>query len=269
MALQFLVSYTYGKSLDYGSSAASGGGAVGGGQTVTNMDAWHGPSGYDMRHRASISYVYELPFGTGRRWMSDAGGILEGIVGGWQLSGITTLTTGRPFTVTLQTGVNNGAPSWPNRDRFGRARQADCRSLVQHGRLRGAAAKYLRRQRTRHPLRTGPHATSMRRCRSDSSSADVRMRSSGGTSSTCSTIPGFGFPNSAIGNADRGPHHDDHRRQPQHAVRAEGQFLSERTTGGTSREQRHSLPRLFLSCMCVCGTSAAGTAAGRLRAECA
>ena len=33
--LQFLVSYTYGKSLDYGSSAASGGGAVGGGQTVT------------------------------------------------------------------------------------------------------------------------------------------------------------------------------------------------------------------------------------------
>jgi hypothetical protein len=113
--LQFLVSYTYGKSLDYGSSAASGGGAVGGGQTVTNMDAWHGPSGYDTRHRAVISNVYELPFGTGRRWMSEAGGLLQGVVGGWQLSGITTLTTGRPFTVTLQTGVNNGAPSWPNR----------------------------------------------------------------------------------------------------------------------------------------------------------
>jgi Carboxypeptidase regulatory-like domain/TonB-dependent Receptor Plug Domain len=113
--LQFLVSYTYGKSLDYGSSAASGGGAVGGGQTVTNMEAWHGPSGYDTRHRAVISNVYELPFGQGRRWMSEAGGLVEGIVGGWQLSGITTLTTGRPFTVTLQTGVNNGAPSWPNR----------------------------------------------------------------------------------------------------------------------------------------------------------
>jgi hypothetical protein len=113
--LQFLVSYTFGKSLDYGSSAASGGGAVGGGQTVTDMDAWHGPSGYDTRHRAVISNVYELPFGTGRRWMSEAGGLLQGVVGGWQLSGITTLTTGRPFTVTLQTGVNNGAPSWPNR----------------------------------------------------------------------------------------------------------------------------------------------------------
>ena len=58
---QFLVSYTYGKSLDYGASAASGGGAVGNGQTITNMDAWHGPSGFDVRHRTSISYVYELP----------------------------------------------------------------------------------------------------------------------------------------------------------------------------------------------------------------
>jgi hypothetical protein len=113
--LQFLVSYTYGKSLDYGGAAASGGGAVGGGQTITNMDAWHGPSGYDVRHRAVVSYVYQLPFGQGRRWMGDAGGLLEGIVGGWQLSGITTMTTGRPFTVFLQTGVNNGAPSWPNR----------------------------------------------------------------------------------------------------------------------------------------------------------
>jgi hypothetical protein len=113
--VQFLVSYTYGKSLDYGSSAASGGGAVGNGQTITNMDAWHGPSGFDTRHRAVISYVYELPFGTGRRWMSEPGGLLQGIVGGWQLSGITTLTTGRPFSVSLQTGVNNNAPSWPNR----------------------------------------------------------------------------------------------------------------------------------------------------------
>ena len=113
--VQFLVSHTYGKSLDYGGSAASGGGAVGNGQTITDIDAWHGPSGFDVRHRTSISYVFELPFGTGRRWMSGAGKVLQGVVGGWQLSGITTLTTGRPFSVTLQAGVNNNAPSWPDR----------------------------------------------------------------------------------------------------------------------------------------------------------
>ncbi len=112
--LQFLFSYTYGKALDYGGSAASGGGAVGNGQTITNIAAWHGPSGFDTRHRAVISYVYELPFGPERRWLKE-GGVLGAIVGGWQLAGITTLTTGRPFSVSLQTGVNNGAPSWPNR----------------------------------------------------------------------------------------------------------------------------------------------------------
>jgi hypothetical protein len=84
------------------------------------MDAWKGPSGFDVRHRAVISYVYELPFGEGRRWMSDAGGFLRSVVGGWQLSGITTMTTGRPFSVSLQTGVNNGAPSWPDRLGSGR-----------------------------------------------------------------------------------------------------------------------------------------------------
>jgi Carboxypeptidase regulatory-like domain/TonB dependent receptor-like, beta-barrel/TonB-dependent Receptor Plug Domain len=112
--LQFLLSYTYGKSLDYGGSAASGGGAVGSPQTVTNLNAGRGPSGFDTRHRAVISGVWEMPWGPGRRWMNDSG-VLGAVVGGWQLSGIGTLTTGRPFTVFMQNGVNNGAPSWPDR----------------------------------------------------------------------------------------------------------------------------------------------------------
>ena len=117
--MQFLVSYTYGKALDYGGSAASGGGAVGNPQTVTNLNAGHGPAGFDVRHRAVISGVWELPWGPGRRWMAE-GGALGAIVGGWQMAGIATLTTGRPFTVFMQTGVNNGAPSWPNRVGSGR-----------------------------------------------------------------------------------------------------------------------------------------------------
>lgn len=108
-----LFSYTWGKSLDYGGSAASGGGATGGPQTVTNLNAGKGPSGFDVRHRAVISSVYELPFGPGKPWLQE--GLAAQIAGGWQLSGIITLTTGRPFNVTLRTGVNNGAPSWPNR----------------------------------------------------------------------------------------------------------------------------------------------------------
>lgn len=112
--LQGLFSYTYSKVLDFGGSAASGGGATGGPQTVTNIRAGRGPAGFDVKHRAVMSYVYDLPFGPGRKWASQ-GGLIGKIVGGWQISGITTLTTGRPFNVNLNVGVNNGAPSWPNR----------------------------------------------------------------------------------------------------------------------------------------------------------
>jgi hypothetical protein len=112
--LQMLFSYTWGKSLDYGGSAASGGGQTGGPQTVTNLNAGKGPSGYDVRHRAVLSAVYELPWGPDRPWLNQ-GGLLSAIVGGWQTSTIVTMTSGRPFNVSLAAGVNNGAPSWPNR----------------------------------------------------------------------------------------------------------------------------------------------------------
>jgi TonB dependent receptor len=112
--MQMLFSYTWGKSLDYGGSAASGGGQTGNPQTVTNLDAGKGPSGFDVRHRAVLSAVYELPWGPNRAWLNQ-GGLLAAIVGGWQSSTIMTATTGRPFNVSLAAGVNNGAPSWPNR----------------------------------------------------------------------------------------------------------------------------------------------------------
>jgi hypothetical protein len=111
--VQFLASYTYSKSLDYGGSAASGGGAVGNPQTITNLKAGYGPSGFDMRHRFVGSWVYETPFGKGRKYLNS--GWVSNILGGWELDGIATLNTGRPFSVTLANGVTNGGPSWPDR----------------------------------------------------------------------------------------------------------------------------------------------------------
>ncbi|HEY6403979.1 MAG TPA: TonB-dependent receptor, partial [Blastocatellia bacterium] len=49
---------------------------------------------FDRTHRAIFTYVYDLPF------MRDQQGALGRIVGGWQLSGITTFESGTPFTVT-------------------------------------------------------------------------------------------------------------------------------------------------------------------------
>ena len=200
---QFLVSYTYGKSLDYGASAASGGGAVGGGQTITNMDAWKGPSGFDTRHRAVISYVYELPFGSGRAYMADSGAVMQGLVGGWQLSGITTLTTGRPFSVSLQTGVNNGAPSWP--DRIGSGKLDDPTVDLWFNTADFVAPPQNTYGNAGRGILYGPGHVNF------DTSLSKRFASGGGSTVEVRwdvfnlfNHPGFGFPNSTIGNPSAG-----------------------------------------------------------------
>ena len=46
-----------------------------------------------------FSSVYQLPFGKGQRWL-NRGGVLDYVLGHWQASGILTLQSGEPFTVT-------------------------------------------------------------------------------------------------------------------------------------------------------------------------
>jgi outer membrane receptor protein involved in Fe transport len=45
-------------------------------------------------HTFVLSYVYDLPFGSGHRYLSDATGITQHVVSGWQVSGITTFRSG-------------------------------------------------------------------------------------------------------------------------------------------------------------------------------
>ena len=47
-----------------------------------------------------ISYSYALPFGTGQALFGGAGNIVNKLIGGWQISGITSFQTGQPFSVT-------------------------------------------------------------------------------------------------------------------------------------------------------------------------
>lgn len=121
---QILGVYTLGKSLDYGGSIASGGGNTGAAQTVTCIKCGYGASGFDVRHRAVINGLYDLPWGKGRMF-SIENKILDAIAGGWQIGGIVTATTGRPYNVSLANGVNNGAPSWPDRIKSGKLDNPD------------------------------------------------------------------------------------------------------------------------------------------------
>jgi hypothetical protein len=55
-------------------------------------------AGYDIPHNLQIGTGYELPFGKGKKWLTDKAP--AAILGGWQVTGIYSYYTGRPFTVT-------------------------------------------------------------------------------------------------------------------------------------------------------------------------
>jgi hypothetical protein len=61
-------------------------------------------SDFDRRHSLQGYVVSELPFGRGRRFLSDAHPVLNQIVGGWELGSILVWESGRPFTV--YSGIN-------------------------------------------------------------------------------------------------------------------------------------------------------------------
>ena len=57
-----------------------------------------GPAAMDITSQASLTGVYELPFGHGRHWLGSASGLEEKLVGGWQVNAIATMLSGFPFT---------------------------------------------------------------------------------------------------------------------------------------------------------------------------
>jgi Carboxypeptidase regulatory-like domain len=63
----------------------------------------------DVRHRLVVSGVYELPFGTGKRWLTD--GVASHIAGGWQINSVATFQGGVPLIIR---GANNFRADRPN-----------------------------------------------------------------------------------------------------------------------------------------------------------
>jgi hypothetical protein len=109
--LSMRLAYTYSRSLDNTpEELESNSGAAPNGR---NYAAWYGPSDFDIPHRVALSYVYDLPFGNGRRFVNS--GVLAKIIGGFQTSGVYTYYSGHPFT------VNEGGTLAAALDPFGQA----------------------------------------------------------------------------------------------------------------------------------------------------
>ena len=108
--LSFRTSYTFSKSIDEAMEHLAAGTTGSFTQNPFNvLGERRGPSDFDVTHRFVASYLYELPFGRGREFLTS--GPLSHIVGGWRLSGLANLRSGRPFTI--KAGSNNGVIGGP------------------------------------------------------------------------------------------------------------------------------------------------------------
>jgi hypothetical protein len=92
----FSVNYMWSHSLNDG---ATGGGEAVYPEIAACRSCDKSSSDQDIRHSFSANSVYELPFGTGRRFLTRRG-LANGILGGWRLSMIATARTGLPVNVT-------------------------------------------------------------------------------------------------------------------------------------------------------------------------
>ncbi|MBV9223933.1 MAG: TonB-dependent receptor, partial [Acidobacteriaceae bacterium] len=90
--LNITTAYTFGKGLGFQD------GDDGGLYFYVNQRRNYARNTFDRKHTFVQSYVYDLPFGPGKRFLTS--GLMGNIFGGWRATGILTLMSGSPFTVT-------------------------------------------------------------------------------------------------------------------------------------------------------------------------
>jgi hypothetical protein len=98
--LSLLAGYTWSKSLDDTSSWIGVGPGDNLAQDPSRIFLEKGLSSFDVRHRFTLSYVYELPFKTGKR-------ALDLVVAGWQSSGLLNFQSGFPTSATIGGDIPN------------------------------------------------------------------------------------------------------------------------------------------------------------------
>jgi hypothetical protein len=99
------ISYTYSRSIDFGSDAErstefSNGVAVGSSSIINSFNPAlnRAVSDFDTTHLLTVDWVYRLPFGRGALLANGANNFVNAFIGGWQLSGIMRATSGFPFS---------------------------------------------------------------------------------------------------------------------------------------------------------------------------
>jgi len=138
--ITLLANYTYSHANDYGLSENGGitdiGSSIGSGMSFYDprQHAFEtGPSTYDHRHHFVASYVWNLPRLTG------SNGLVRNVVGGWQWTGIYSITTGDPLTILAGTDQSQTGNNLDRADYVGPANQFGKSPSSQRGGCSGVA----------------------------------------------------------------------------------------------------------------------------------
>ena len=104
--LQFRVSYTWSKLINNGAEAGQSGQiggqfGEGGIQNPVDLNAERSLSVDNVPNYFAVIWVYELPFGQGKKWGGSASGAVNALIGGWQVSATQFYQSGRPLGVTM------------------------------------------------------------------------------------------------------------------------------------------------------------------------
>ncbi len=106
--LFLLASYTWSKSIDTVSSAMFNSTVTGGVQNIFDPKSNRGPSDWDVPHRFSLSYLWDIPFGRDHGHGAKASPFLRALCGDWQITGLFVARSGMPGTVTVGSPIPGG-----------------------------------------------------------------------------------------------------------------------------------------------------------------
>jgi hypothetical protein len=100
----FLVAYTWSKLIGNSDTQTAflEGSTSGTVQNWNNTSAERSLASYDVPHRLVISYVYDLPVGRGRKMLANASSVVDRVIGGWGVNGVTTFQSGFPIALIAQ-----------------------------------------------------------------------------------------------------------------------------------------------------------------------
>ncbi|HWQ55360.1 MAG TPA: TonB-dependent receptor [Bryobacteraceae bacterium] len=122
MGLEFLASYTLSRTLTdnlgyYGSGGVAGEGAYW--QNAYDREGDWGPAFFDARHNFSLGGNFEIPYGRGKRFGTDAPRALDLIIGGWKTNFVVSAHSGFPLTIQARDVTSQAVRGNTRANRYG------------------------------------------------------------------------------------------------------------------------------------------------------